>query len=72
MALALLALAALSQAPSAPIMPVRSSATASVRIVQGAAVRFGRAADHGPMRLTKALVRAEGGQHRPAFLVEFQ
>lgn len=64
--------AAASIASSGSMLPARASATASVRIVAGAQVHLGPSAANGVARLVKASVRIEGGQRRPAQLIEFQ
>lgn len=69
MAFAFLALAAIAAAPQPSLMPVRASATASVRILTGARVHLGPA---DGQRLVRAAIRVEDGSRRPALLVEFQ
>lgn len=73
MTLAFLALAAIAQPATTPssarpvgtIMPAR----ATVRILSGARVHLGPSTK--PL-MTKASVRVEDGQRRPAFLIEFE
>ena len=69
MTFALVAFAAIAAAPPASLMPVRASATASVRIVAAARVHLGPA---NGQRLVKAAIRVEDGSRRPALLIEFQ
>ena len=68
----LLAMAAATPAPSPARPAVSAQATATVRIVNGAAIRFGQSANAGSWTLTRAQVRVEDGSHRPARLIEFQ
>jgi hypothetical protein len=69
MVLTLIAAASIASAPS--MLPVRASATATVRIIAGAKVHLGPSAA-SESRLVKASVRTEDGQRRPAQLIEFQ
>jgi hypothetical protein len=72
MAPLLLAVASLAASSGGTLMPARASATASVRIVSATRVTLGKTADSGNFRVTRANVRTEDGQSRPAQLVEFQ
>ena len=74
MALALLALA-IASAPAnpsthnPPSIEARASAPANVRILSGARVHLGPSSE---AIMVKAAVRAEGGQRRLAYLIEFE
>jgi len=75
MVLALLALAAITSAPTnlstqnRPPTGAHASAPATVRILPGARVHLGPSSK---ALMVKAAVRVEGGQRRPAFLIEFE
>lgn len=73
MTLVFLALAAIAQ-PATTTAPARATVTimparATVRILSGAKVHLGPSSE--PIMI-RASVRAEDGQRRPAYLIEFE